>query len=365
MSSLPLLCHASVKNINSCRQTTWIYYMSRKKQLAVVRASRLIELMLPSVNWLVSDGCHNVSAGLLARSHKWWQMIVAYMRAGKHNDSSSHYSIAAGFLVLVLDGRVHRRGRPPFLQLKLLISCVLRFSSMFSLPFMFSNILIFILIYTSPALPLLTSYFSPPHSPSPDLFSCSLVFFFPPPVNMRSSVVYHLLPVFIFPQTSSHLSCFHTIPSVNRLARLFSAAASPPLSSFPKTVILSLRRLFSPASPPTSFCLSSARRPHRLLLPLQPLIPLCLSSPFPFCPTRHSATWRQKTETRRWWRVRVHLHINLLHSSPLTRDNWKEVFPKMGQPPVFKCWCSKQSERAEIRRVLSGLQVRWAVQFKA
>lgn len=67
------------------------------KTTAVVRASWLIKLMLTSMNWLVSDGCHNVSAGLLARSHKWWQMIVAYTRESKHNDSSSRYSTAAGF----------------------------------------------------------------------------------------------------------------------------------------------------------------------------------------------------------------------------------------------------------------------------
>lgn len=67
------------------------------KTTAVVRASLLIKLMLTSMNWLVSDGCHNVSAGLLARSHKWWQMIVAYTRESKHNDSSSRYSTAAGF----------------------------------------------------------------------------------------------------------------------------------------------------------------------------------------------------------------------------------------------------------------------------
>lgn len=61
------------------------------------------------------------------------------------------------------------------------------------------------------------------------LIICSFLMFphFFPRMKTRSSVVYHLLRVFIFSQTSSHLSCFHTIPSVTRLARLFSAATSP------------------------------------------------------------------------------------------------------------------------------------------
>lgn len=66
------------------------------------------------------------------------------------------------------------------------------------------------------------------------LIICSFLMFpqFFPRMKERSSVVYHLLRVFIFSQTSSHLSCFHTIPSVTRLARLLSAATSPLL--FPR-----------------------------------------------------------------------------------------------------------------------------------
>lgn len=63
----------------------------------------------------------------------------------------------------------------------------------------------------------------------------------------------------------------------------------------------------------------------------------------------------KRLKTGRWWCVRVHLHINPLHSSPFTRDNWKEVFPRTGQPPVFKCRRSKQSEKEETKRALSGL----------
>lgn len=220
--------------------------------------------------------------------------------------------------------------------------------------FMFSNVLICILVsYTSPALPRLTSYFSPPHSSSSVLFSCSLNFF--PRMKERSSVVYHLLRVFIFSQTSSHLSCFHTIPSVTRLARLLSAATSPllfprhchPLPPSPPPL--------SPVSPSDFFQSLSCSSPSSSPAAAAVSHPSLSFISFSFCPTRHSATWRQKTEDWRWWCVRVHLHINPLHSSPFTRDNWKEVFPRTGQPPVFKCRRSKQSEKEETKRALSGL----------
>lgn len=323
------------------------------KTTAVVRASLLIKLMLTSMNWLVSDGCHNVSAGLLARSHKWWQMIVAYTRESKHNDSSSRYSTAAGFFGFGRAGS--QEGVFLYvLQLQFWISCVLRFSPMFFCCFyvlqrshMYSCVLHLSCIASSYIL-LFTSTF---------LIICSFLMFpqFFPRMKERSSVVYHLLRVFIFSQTSSHLSCFHTIPSVTRLARLLSAATSPLL--FPRHChpLPPLPPPLSPVSPFDFFQSLSCSSPSSSPAAAAVSHPSLSFISFSFCPTRHSATWRQKTEDWRWWCVRVHLHINPLHSSPFTRDNWKEVFPRTGQPPVFKCRRSKQSEKEETKRALSGL----------
>lgn len=144
------------------------------------------------------------------------------------------------------------------LQLQFLISRVLRFSSMFFCCFyvlqrshMYSYVHTFLHFscIASSYILLFTSTF---------LIICSSLMFphFFPGMKTRSSVVYHLLRVFIFSQTSSHLSCFHTIPSVNRPARLLSAATSPllfpqhchPLPPSPPPL--------SPVSPPSDFFLS-------------------------------------------------------------------------------------------------------------
>lgn len=316
------------------------------KTTAVVRASWLIKLILTSMNWLVSDGCHNVSAGLLARSHKWWQMIVAYTRESKHNDSSSRYSTAAGFFGF---GRAGLRFTASILNLLcsqilsdvlLLLLCSPTFSYVFLCPTLLLHCLVLHLTFHLHFL-IICSFLMFPH--------------FFPRMKTRSSVVYHLLRVFIFSQTSSHLSCFHTIPSVTRLARLFSAATSPllfprhchPLPPSPPPL--------SPVSPSDFFQSLSCSSPSSSPAAAAVSHPSLSFISFSFCPTRHSATWRQKTEDWRWWCVRVHLHINPLHSSPFTRDNWKEVFPRTGQPPVFKCRRSKQSEKEETKRALSGL----------
>lgn len=146
------------------------------KTTAVVRASWLIKLMLTSMNWLVSDGCHNVSAGLLARSHKWWQMIVAYTRESKHIDSSTRYSTAAGFFGFGRAGSQEGVVLLYVLQLKFLSSCVLGFSPMFFCCFyvlqrshMYSCVLHFSCIASSYIL-LFTSTF---------LIICSFLMFFP------------------------------------------------------------------------------------------------------------------------------------------------------------------------------------------
>lgn len=302
--------------------------------------------MLTPMNWLVSDGCHNVSAGLLARSHKWWQMIVAYTRESKHNDSSSRYSTAAGFFGF---GRAGLRFTASILNLLcsqilsdvlLLLLCSPTFSYVFLCPTPLLHCLVLHLTFHLHFL-IICSFLMFPH--------------FFPRMKTRSSVVYHLLRVFIFSQTSSHLSCFHTIPSVTRLARLLSAATSPllfprhchPLPPSPPPL--------SPVSPSDFFQSLSCSSPSSSPAAAAVSHPSLSFISFSFCPTRHSATWRQKTEDWRWWCVRVHLHINPLHSSPFTRDNWKEVFPRTGQPPVFKCRRSKQSEKEETKRALSGL----------
>ncbi len=150
-------------------------------------------------------------------------------------------------------------------------------------------------------------------------------------LHMLSSFLTHCL---------NHLSFFHVIPSL--LIR--------PIFSFHSIIILSLFQILLLFHPHP---LSSLHHLSASLLFANLIVSCCCSLlsfsvfhlPFPLPNTSlYSSKTKDRDGKMMCGCVCVHFHNTPPHSSFFKRDNWKEVFPKMGYPPLFKYLPSKQTD---------------------